>query len=109
MCRIIWGYYKMKNVFTILLGIACLMVVILGHSNWNKKIVVASNPSSITSSLQPNGDDSQSLTNKSSQEDLLAYTSNWPSTAVETFKKAIKEKKTYKILFVGSPAIGTDT
>ncbi|ULT56788.1 SGNH/GDSL hydrolase family protein [Neobacillus drentensis] len=97
----------MKTFFTILLGIACLTVLVWGHSNWNKKIAVASNRTSTSSSID--GDNSQEITTNSSQEDLLAYTSNWPPAAVETFKKAIKEKKTYKILFFGSPAIGSDT
>ncbi|MEH7549082.1 SGNH/GDSL hydrolase family protein [Neobacillus vireti] len=96
----------MKTFFTILLGIACLTVVVWGHSNWNKKIAVAS--SHLSSFKQADGGSSQ-ITTGSDQEELLAYTSNWPSTAVETFKKALKEEKTYKILFVGSPAIGSET
>ncbi|MEH7095610.1 SGNH/GDSL hydrolase family protein [Neobacillus vireti] len=96
----------MKNFFTILLGIACLTVLILGHSNWNKKMAVASNQPSISI---PSKQANEEVTTASSKENILVYTSNWPSAAVETFKKAIKEKKTYKILFVGSPAIGSDT
>ncbi|MCM3729090.1 SGNH/GDSL hydrolase family protein [Neobacillus cucumis] len=97
----------MKTFFTILLGIACLTVVVWGHSNWNKKIAVASNH--LSSFTQADGVSSQKITTGFDQEEIVAYTSNWPSTAVKTFKKAIKEKKAYKILFVGSPAIGSDT
>ncbi|MBT2658635.1 SGNH/GDSL hydrolase family protein [Bacillus sp. ISL-18] len=97
----------MRKFLTILLGIACIGVIIVGHSTWNKKIAEASNHVSISSSNHA-GEISKPAST-STQEDLLAYTANWPSQAIEAFKKALKEKRAYKVLFVGSPAIGSNT
>ncbi|MBO0961029.1 SGNH/GDSL hydrolase family protein [Neobacillus sp. MM2021_6] len=97
----------MKNFFTILLGLACAAVLIFGHSYWNKRIEAA--PKKTSSSL-----DNQQMTSAQTSEndkvtgDLAAYTSNWPATAIDRFKQTQKEKKPFKVLFVGSPAIGSE-
>ncbi|MCM3569388.1 hypothetical protein [Neobacillus mesonae] len=98
----------MKNFLTLLLGIICIAVLFFGHSYWNKQISAsATNKASTaikkeettTANNQPSADDTE----------LLAYTKNWPDSAVDRFKTTLAEKKTFKILFLGSKAIGSDT
>ncbi|WP_413305689.1 SGNH/GDSL hydrolase family protein [Bacillus sp. 1P10SD] len=99
----------MKNVLTILLGIACVTVLIYGHFHWNQRIDAASakSPNLTTKETTTQSDKKQESSKPS--KDLLNYTSNWPKAAVERWKHTQEEKQPFKILFTGSPAIGTDT
>ncbi|WP_342043010.1 SGNH/GDSL hydrolase family protein [Bacillus sp. OTU2372] len=96
----------MRKFITTLLGIVSIAVILVGHSHWNKKIEAASNQAS--SSSQAQTDENSKNPSTTTQEDLLTSTTNWPSTAVDAFEKALKEKRTYKVLFVGSPAMGSE-
>ena len=99
----------MKNFLTILLGIFCIAVLLAGHSYWNKKIAEAAS-STITQTLQPEtavaGQNDEKDVNRGT---LLNYTKNWPDDAAKRFKTALDAGRPFKILFVGSPAIGSDT
>ncbi|WML24555.1 SGNH/GDSL hydrolase family protein [Neobacillus sp. OS1-33] len=96
----------MKNLFTILLGIACITILFYGHSYWNQRITTASNMAPSTSDKQPSKVDTQ--TNENSNE-LLKLTRNWPSRSIDRFQQTLDEKKVFKLLFVGSPAMGSET
>lgn len=98
----------MRKFITTLLGIVSIGVILVGHSHWNKKIEAASIQAFAASSQLSNYENSLN-SSSSTQEELLTSASNWPSTAVVAFKKALKEKRTYKVLFVGSPAMGSET
>ncbi|TWD92387.1 hypothetical protein FB550_11818 [Neobacillus bataviensis] len=90
----------MKNFITILLGFSCAAVLYFGHSHWNQRIEAAPKKAS----EQKNTNNPKDL-----QEELLAYTSHWPAPAIEQFKQALDQKRPFKVLFVGSPAIGSAT
>jgi hypothetical protein len=110
--QIVWEVYMMKNFFTILLGIVSVIVLIYGHSYWNKKIEAApkSEPTSPVVEQAPVTKEAVPTVNPADFEtEMVALTSNWPGTASEQFKQSIKVKRAYKVLFVGSPAIGSDT
>ncbi|WHY77389.1 SGNH/GDSL hydrolase family protein [Neobacillus sp. WH10] len=96
----------MKNLFTILLGLACAAVLFFGHNYWNERIKAA--PES-TSNVSKKQQKKLNVETASPDEDVLAYTAKWPESAVERFKQTLNEKKPFKVLFVGSPDIGTDT
>ncbi|QCJ44772.1 SGNH/GDSL hydrolase family protein [Bacillus sp. S3] len=98
----------MKNFLTIFLGLACAAVLFLGHSHWNERIKAAPEKTSSQTDKQQSGS-TQTVQNDASDEDVLAYTTNWPVSAVDRFKQTLTEKKPFKVLFVGSPAIGSDT
>nr|WP_263324262.1 SGNH/GDSL hydrolase family protein [Neobacillus sp. Marseille-Q6967] len=98
----------MKNFLTVLLGIVCITVLVIGNSYWNKKIQQAS--AKITSV------ETGKLESKENNQDVadietavLALASNWPAAAVERFKQTLDNKEAFKILFVGSSAIGSET
>lgn len=98
----------MKNFLTILLGFACVAVLFFGHSFWNQRIQASPQK---TSNQTENKDTAATLTVKSNglEKDLTPFTGNWPASAVDRFKQLQDENIPFKILFVGSPAIGTDT
>lgn len=96
--------YIMKNFLTVLLGFACIAVLYLGHTYWNEKIQASAKNKNVEVKKQvskPNLD-------KQSSPDIISLTENWPENAISRFEQTLKEKKTFKILFVGSPAIGSE-
>ncbi|MFK9094242.1 SGNH/GDSL hydrolase family protein [Bacillus salipaludis] len=97
----------MKHFFTIILGIACAAVLFFGHSYWNKRIEAA--PEKTSSLSNDKAATAQTIENEGSEEDIIVHTGNWPTTAVDRFKQTLNEKKPFKVLFVGSPAIGSNT
>ncbi|AZU64496.1 SGNH/GDSL hydrolase family protein [Neobacillus mesonae] len=113
----------MKKILTLLLGVAFLVVLYLGQSHWNEQRqaaakgagdVAADSGSNVgmadgsvtgkagSSKAAKKGDDGADT------EKLLALTSNWPEKAAERFKVTLEEKQQFKVLFVGSPAIGSE-
>ncbi|MBT2738374.1 SGNH/GDSL hydrolase family protein [Bacillus sp. ISL-7] len=95
----------MKNFLTILLGIACVALLYYGHSYWNQRIATASNTAPSTSDQQTS---EMAIQSDDSDIDLLTLTKNWPASSVERFKHTLNEKKAFKVLFIGSPAIGSE-
>ncbi|WP_160725756.1 SGNH/GDSL hydrolase family protein [Bacillus sp. USDA818B3_A] len=90
----------MKNKFlTILLGFLCAAVLYFGQSHWNQKIEAA--PKKVSERIIDNQQ-------KIPEEELLGHASQWPAAAVEQFKEKLEGKQTFKVLFVGSPAIGSE-
>ncbi|WP_342433487.1 hypothetical protein [Neobacillus sp. FSL H8-0543] len=91
----------MKNIFTVVLGIACLVVLYLGNSYWSQQnqASVKANNSSEEKEVE------KSETKVTDEPDVLAYTKNWPTAAIDRFEQTVKEETTFKMLFVGSPAI----
>jgi len=98
----------MKNFLTILLGLACAAVLFFGHSYWNERIKAAPQKTSSLSDKHQRTS-TQTVENKFPDEDVIAYTRNWPASAVDRFKQTLGDKKPFKVLFVGSPAIGSNT
>jgi hypothetical protein len=97
----------MKNFLTILLGIGCVTVLIFGHSYWNQRIATASN-NAVKSTNKISPATEATTLNYDSNSELLDLTKNWPANSVKKFKETIKKNKEFKILFVGSPALGSD-
>jgi len=98
----------MENFLTILLGLACASVLFFGHSYWNERIKAAPQKTSSLSDKHQKTS-TQTVENKSPDEDVIAYTRNWPASAVDRFKQTLYEKKLFKVLFVGSPDIGSNS
>ncbi|WP_066389239.1 SGNH/GDSL hydrolase family protein [Neobacillus mesonae] len=96
----------MKKILTLLLGVVFLAVLYLGQSHWNEQQQAAKGAEKVVK--QESADvQGEEAADDSSTEKLLALTKNWPADAVEQLKVSLEEKKPFKILFVGSPAIGS--
>ncbi|MCH6269423.1 SGNH/GDSL hydrolase family protein [Neobacillus citreus] len=102
----------MQKVLTALLAIVFILVVYMGQSHWSQKIDNASAKDKINSTIKKSAA-KKSETNvdkeDTKEQKLLAYTKNWPAEAVERFKQVQSEGKAFKILFVGSKAIGSES
>ncbi|MFH7818882.1 SGNH/GDSL hydrolase family protein [Neobacillus thermocopriae] len=92
----------MQKFLTVLLGILLILLIFLGQTYWNQqnKALSSDTPTSVKKEI---------IKQKYSSTELLKLTKNWPAEAVERFKQSLKHNKPFKILFVGSPAIGSDT
>lgn len=97
----------MQKVLTFLLCITFLVVLYVGQSHWNGKIRGTLAQNKQTASLNQEGvaEEEQAPID----EKLLALTKNWPAEAAKNFKKKLTAGNNFKILFVGSPAIGTES
>jgi hypothetical protein len=92
-------YIMMKKAFTVMLGIACVIVLLIGQSYWKQQIAAsAKDKAEVTEAVTPDQE-----TNK--KTDVTNFTKNWPESAVSQFSLAVEEDKAFRILFVGSPAI----
>ncbi|NHM30022.1 SGNH/GDSL hydrolase family protein [Neobacillus terrae] len=105
----------MKVFFTIVLGICCMVILILGQIHWKESTLVSANkPNSPEEQAFDNDTSAPKLKSKeinkkqdSSINTYLSMAANWPHQAQESFKKSLIDKKLYKVLIVGSNAINT--
>ena len=89
------------------------MVLYLGQTHWNELQQTAAKGSS--GSSDSNASSGAHVAVEMSVKDegaadkkLLSLTSNWPADATSAFKQAVADGRPFKILFVGSPAIGSE-
>lgn len=94
----------MKTFLTIIYAIACAIVLIIGNYYWTNKTTVQIEASTNNAVHSP-AEDRQEETNLQ----LLPLTKNWPEQSVERFKLALEVKTPFKIVIVGSTALGGDT
>jgi lysophospholipase L1-like esterase len=97
------GDCQMKHFLVICLTILCSAILVLGNQHWKEKIrVTASEDSSETY----NGEKEAAATVGT---EFFSYIKNWPDEAQLSYKQAINENKPYKILIVGSTALGSES
>jgi hypothetical protein len=99
----------MKNFLTVLLGIACITVIILGNSYWNERIQSAKATEDGITTKQNSNTESGSKNKETNNNDVTALAANWPVSAIERLIETQAEEMAFKILFVGSPAIGNES
>jgi hypothetical protein len=99
----------MKNILTVLLGIACIAVIIIGNSYWNERIQSAQATEDGITTKQNSNTKSESDNKETDNNDVIALAANWPASAIERLKQTQAEDMAFNILFVGSSAIGTET
>jgi hypothetical protein len=91
----------MKYILTAFWAIVCIIVLFYGHSYWSKKTEVKAGTDTST----------EVKTQVETYEDETKYLNmakNWPESSKLEFQKTLKDKKPFKILFVGSTALGTN-
>ncbi|WNF22672.1 SGNH/GDSL hydrolase family protein [Mesobacillus jeotgali] len=95
----------MKAFLTTILAVLCAVVVIWGNLHWNEKNVLSGSKRL----EQPTNTDSETTQTESSGfEELIKLTGNWPAESQETFKSALEDNRPFKILIIGSEAIGPE-
>jgi hypothetical protein len=100
----------MKSFFTTVLAIACAVILIWGNIHWNQKSVVSgsSEPTTNDSIVKP-VKSTKAAQSETKEADFTLNVENWPEEAKTSFKQALAEDRTFKILIVGSGAVGDET
>ncbi|MCQ6279994.1 hypothetical protein [Bacillus sp. EB600] len=94
----------MKYFFTTVWAIICVVVLFYGHSYWSQRTAVkAETDQQINYSVTPE----TAKTNEPNVDEILAKAQNWPEPARQQFQQSVQQNKPFKILFVGSTALGT--
>lgn len=99
----------MKAFFTTILVIVCMAVLVWGNFHWTQKTTVSGevNESPVISKTVSDKEMEQEKV-ESPSNSLVEFTKNWPEQGVEGFQKALEEKRPYKVLMIGSSALGDD-
>lgn len=89
----------MKYFVTIIWAIICIEVLLFGHHYWNTRTTVKADikTAAVPSAPAKVPDDAG----------ILAKTNNWPPAARGQFQQDLQQNKPFKILFVGSKALGS--
>jgi hypothetical protein len=90
----------MKYFFTAFWAIVCIFVLIYGHSYWSDRTEVKVDAA-------PTTEEGTQIETYKDEAKYLKMAKNWPESTKIEFQKALREKKPFKILFVGSTALGT--
>jgi hypothetical protein len=91
-----------QKIFTFLLGILLILLIYFGQTHWNQQKKAFSKDTPISAGKE-------AVKQNTSANALLKYTKNWPAEAMERFKQSLNTGTPFKILFVGSPAMGSES
>jgi hypothetical protein len=99
----------MKAFFTTVLAIACAVILIWGNIHWNQKSIVSGSSEPTTKDLTDKPVESKKVKQPETKElDYISFAQNWPNEAKASFKQALEEKRPFKLLIVGSGAVGDE-
>jgi hypothetical protein len=100
----------MKTFFTTIFAILCVVVLFMGNIYWQGKTAVSVETTAAEdhSSSKPKVNEKDEGKSNSSDQ-LLSFAKNWPESAIESFDQSLQDKESFKIMIVGSEAIGNDT
>lgn len=93
----------MKVFFTTVWAIICLVILFYGHSYWSERTAIKAE---IEKKAASPAIQVTRQTNEPNFDEILAKAQNWPESARQQFQKSLEQKQTFKILFVGSAALG---
>jgi hypothetical protein len=93
----------MKVFFTAVWAVICLVILFYGHSYWNDR---TAGKAEIEKKVSSPTIQASKQTNETNYVEFLAKAQNWPESARQQFQQTLKQKKSFKILFVGSTALG---
>jgi hypothetical protein len=96
-----------KNFLTIILGLACLVLLFFGNLHWQKKIDrVGSSSIESVSAKEIKTNHSVEEVSEDNQSTIFQYASNWSEQEVQKLQAAIADNRPYRILLAGSPSLG---
>jgi hypothetical protein len=91
----------MKYFLTAIWTIVCISVLVFSHIHWTKQIgAKAVEPAELAGTTVTKQESSEV-----DYEKYLQLAANWPETAKDQLKLALKEEKQFKLLFVGSASM----
>lgn len=93
----------MKQFLLVLLAIACGAVLVMGNHYWQErtKLKAATN-------VETKSAPTEALKQEEEEKEQVAkdLTANWPDAARETYQQKVEEGTPFKIVIMGSPALG---
>ncbi|WP_052342637.1 SGNH/GDSL hydrolase family protein [Bacillus sp. EB01] len=104
----------MKVFLSIVLATACAAVLILGNVHWKENVIKNGDSSVVakeTETKSPSSNDSEDAKVEKASPDqaLLTLAKNWPAKSLSGFQQALSENRPFKVVIVGSNAIGDET
>lgn len=99
------AYYIMKNLFMVLLTIACGVILLLGNLHWKEKTTFSGET---VKADAESGSGEEAVDAFAETDSLHTLTENWPEAALEAYQTALEEERVFKIVLMGSQAMGVD-
>lgn len=98
----------MKALLTTILALTCAVILIWGNVHWNQKSVVSGSSEPTTNGPIDKPVKSTKAAPETKETDFTLNAENWPEEAKASFKQALSEKRTFKLMIVGSGAVGDE-
>ena len=92
----------MKSFLTMIYAVGCIVFLAISHYYWTNQTTVH------TAASNQSPEESHDDQKPENDHPLLLLTKNWPEKGVEDFKQALENKQPFKIVIVGSTALGGD-
>ncbi|PAE25778.1 SGNH/GDSL hydrolase family protein [Bacillus sp. 7894-2] len=101
----------MNKLLIILLAISCGVVLYIGNAHWKEKTVhsTETEKQTKTAAKAESSSEKDKSAEKISIDEFTKLSQNWPEEAKRRFQQTFLEEIPYKIVIVGSSAIGTET
>ncbi|MBS4200609.1 SGNH/GDSL hydrolase family protein [Bacillus sp. FJAT-49732] len=99
----------MRAFIATLAVLACAIFLAAGHFYWKDKTNISSFKAA--EDIEVNREETAPVDEDEVQLkglEIFGKTTNWPAQASEDFRKAVEDGRTYKLAFVGSPALGKE-
>lgn len=94
----------MKRILVLLAAVATAAILIFGNINWKGKTTIDANKANASETV--NDGEKKNIAEEQRMATLLSFAKNWPEEALVKFEKALRDGDPYKILFLGSKALG---
>lgn len=94
----------MKRMLVLVVAAATVAILIFGNINWSSKTTIDLNKAN--ASETSNGGEKKNLAEEQRMKSLLSFAANWPEAALVRFEEALGNGEEFKILFLGSTALG---
>lgn len=94
----------MKRILVLVVAVATAVILILGNISWSSKTNI--DPNKAKAPETEKSSEEKNLVEEQRMTALLSFAANWPDEAVVKFEEALRNGKEFKILFLGSTALG---
>lgn len=100
----------MKKLLIILLSISCAVVLYIGNSHWKEKTVHSTETEKPVKTVTKaeNASKKDKAADEISIDEFNKLSKNWPEEAKRRFEQTFLEEIPFKVLIVGSDALGTE-
>ena len=100
----------MKKLLIKMLAISCGVILYIGNAHWKEKTVQSTETErqAKTAAKTKSTPEKDKAAEKVSIDEFIELAQNWPEEAKRRFEQTLLEEIPYKVLIVGSPALGTE-